>query len=47
MTRSKSAIGIAVIVYVLAWFLPVLKTGEHGWVAFRVALSPIWQYEGL
>jgi len=40
------------LLYVLAWFLPVIKEGVTlpdglpGWQAFRVALSPWWAYEG-
>jgi hypothetical protein len=40
--------------YVLAWFVPVLDGGQTlttrilpGWEAFRLALSPIWPYDGL
>ena len=45
MTRYKTGVAIAVIVYVLAWFLPVVSGGHYGWEAFRVGLSPIWPYE--
>ena len=50
-TRVVSA-GLAL--YAVAWFVQVIKDGATladgtlpGWQAFRVALSPIWPYEGL
>jgi len=52
MRRCKAAITIAAIMYVAAWFLPVVKGKPTlaqgsipGWQAFRVALSPIWPYQ--
>jgi len=41
------------LAYVLAWFLPVVKDGITlreglpGWQALRVALDPVWPYEGI
>ena len=53
MKRTTIALLIAVMTYVLAWLLPVadggttlLEGGVPGWEAFRVALAPVWPYEG-
>ena len=47
---SKKALAIVVILYAIAWLLPVVdggttlaKGGLPGWEAFRVALSPLWE----
>ncbi len=54
MKRTTTVFAIAAIMYVLSWFMPVVdggttlaQGGVPGWEAFRVALSPIWPYEGL
>ncbi|MDH3497311.1 MAG: hypothetical protein OER21_11140 [Gemmatimonadota bacterium] len=43
----------AALVFVVAWLTPVIDQGTTlgqggvpGWEAFRVALSPVWPYEG-
>lgn len=51
MKRSGLFLVVGAVVWVLAWFLPVCKEGSTladgilpGWEAFRVALSPAWDY---
>lgn len=42
--RAALTLGAAVA-FVNGWLLPVAG-GRPGWQAFRVALSPLWPYEG-
>lgn len=52
MTKTRFLIGGAWLVYIAAWFLPVVKEGVTfpqgvpGWQAFRVAACAVWPYEG-
>lgn len=53
MKRSTLIVAIAAIIFLIAWFIPVVKDGTSlakggvpGWEAFRVALSPVWSYQG-
>ena len=36
---------LTAIMFTISWFMPVLE-GYSGWMAFRVALSSIWPYDG-
>ena len=54
MKRTTILLAVAAFLYVLSWLLPVADGGTTlsdgglpGWEAFRLALSPIWSYEGL
>jgi len=53
MKPATIALTVATFLYVLSWLMPVvdggttLPDGLPGWEAFRLALSPIWSYEGL
>ncbi len=54
MKRATILLAIAAFLYVLSWLMPVVDGGTTlsdgglpGWEAFRVALAPIWSYEGL
>ena len=54
MKRATIVLAVATFIYVLSWLMPVVDGGTTlrdggvpGWEAFRVALSPIWSYEGL
>jgi hypothetical protein len=49
VNRATVFLGIASLMYLVAWFLPVIdggttltKGGLPGWEALNVALSPIW-----
>jgi len=49
MNRAKTLLRLAIFMYALAWFLPVIKDGTTlaqggvpGWEALVTALSPIW-----
>src|SRR5258706_8464175 len=49
--KRSAPFRIVVLLYVIAWFLPVIKDGATladgklpGWEAFRVALAPIMSY---
>ena len=48
--QNKRLEVVVALVYILAWFLPVIEDGVTlpnglpGWEAFRVALSPVWPY---
>ena len=44
MNASRAALLAAIVANVLGWILPVVYD-NRGWVAFRVALSPIWPYD--
>jgi hypothetical protein len=45
MARTFPFLVTATCSFVLAWFWPVL--GDYvGWQAFRIALSPMWPYQG-
>ena len=51
MKRSSPLLRLATLLYVVAWFLPVIKDGTTlaqgglpGWEAFRVALAPLISY---
>ena len=49
--NSRSLRYAALLVFVVAWFLPVIRLGDTlpdglpGWQAFRVAFSPVWSVE--
>jgi hypothetical protein len=52
MTRPTATVSAAWFIHAVAWFVPVhkygvcLPRGVPGWEAFRIALSPLWPYEG-
>jgi hypothetical protein len=53
MKRTTLLLATAALIYMVSWFVPVVEGGATlargglpGWEAFRVALSPIWSYEG-
>jgi hypothetical protein len=52
MRGTTGLTSAAWVAHALAWFLPVHKYGVRlphgvpGWQAFRIAVSPIWPYEG-
>src|SRR5512139_2456694 len=52
MRGNTGLTGAAWVTHALAWFLPVHKYGVRlphgipGWQAFRIAVSPLWPYEG-
>ncbi len=52
MERPDTAVSAAWLVHAVAWLVPVHKYGVRlprgvpGWEAFRLALSPLWPYEG-
>ena len=53
MRRPQFLLAVAWVVYIVAWFLPVVR-GEAtfpetlpGWGAFRVAASALWAFEGI
>jgi hypothetical protein len=45
MNASRATLLAAMVANVLGWVLPVVYD-DRGWRAFRVALSPLWPYEG-
>jgi hypothetical protein len=45
MRNANVLAGVALIAFAGGWVLPVVD-GRPGWEAFRVALSPLWPYEG-
>jgi hypothetical protein len=45
MSASRVALLAAVVANVLGWLMPVADD-YVGWQAFRVALSPLWPFEG-
>ena len=45
MNASRVALLAAVAANLWGWFGPVVDD-NRGWQAFRVALSPLWPYEG-
>ena len=54
MKRTPTLLAVGAFLYVLAWLLPIANGGTSlsdgglpGWEVFRLALSPIWPYEGL
>jgi hypothetical protein len=54
MKRTTRLVAVAAFLYVLSWLMPVVvggitlfDGGLPGWEAFRLALAPIWPYEGL
>jgi hypothetical protein len=52
MPRPGRVVGAAWLINAIAWFIPVHKYGVRlpkgvpGWEAFRLAVSPIWPYDG-
>jgi hypothetical protein len=52
MPRLARAVGAAWLIHAIAWFVPVHKYGVRlpkgvaGWEAFRIAVGPIWPYDG-
>lgn len=54
MKRTAVVLWSGAVLYLLSWFLPVVDGGTTlargevpGWEAFRVALAPLWPYEGV
>ena len=54
MRVDKRLLWLGAAVYAVAWFLPVIKDGPTlaqgelpGWIAFRVAVAPVWPVEGV
>jgi hypothetical protein len=51
--RNRGPLWIAVALYSVSWFLPVIKYGERlgngppGWEALQVVLSPLWRPESI
>lgn len=45
MNASRVALLAAIVANVLGWLMPVAQD-YVGWQAFRVALSPLWPFEG-
>jgi hypothetical protein len=53
MDRRRRIWLVAVVIFAGAWFLQVHKDGTSlsqggvpGWQAFRLAMSPVWAYDG-
>jgi hypothetical protein len=46
VNASRATLVAALVANVLGWGLPVAR-GYHGWHAFRIALSPLWPYQGI
>jgi hypothetical protein len=53
MKRNTVVLWTGVVLYLMAWLLPVAdggttlaQGGVPGWEAFRLALSPFWPYQG-
>ena len=52
MPRPGRVVGAAWLIHAIAWLVPVhrygvrLPEGVPGWEACRIALSPIWPYDG-
>ena len=54
MSQRVPIVVVAAAVFLLSWFVPVIEGGATladgvlpGWQAFRLAMAPIWSYEGL
>ena len=50
---ARGPVWIAVVLYLVSWFLPVIKDGERlgnglpGWEALTVVMSPLWDPESI
>ena len=50
--RASRVVTLAWLAYAIAWVVPVHKDGDRlpnglpGWQALRVAMNPVWPYEG-
>jgi len=52
MPRANRIVRLAWLIYAIAWVVPVHRNGDRlpevlpGWQAFRVAMNPVWPYDG-